>query len=502
MSVIGSRSTLAFELVPVAPSWERRYAPERVAWAGIAIWAGGQNLCCHLLPGSTELRDYFFIPLAPIVDWLVKVFPAIEFQERAPGFPTTRHLHESAESWGNAPPPDGLDEDAWLDLREQWWIKHFLRAGADGARVPNLGFVRDDEELVVSWAPPRFFGDDAPIMLSPQGEFSLPWDEGRAVLERFASDVAETLRTNNAADVYAWAREVQPLRSASPTLAEAIELLTGRQLQALEELLGVRDFGSLLAVLHLEPSSRDPASSPQCQILRDLSPSLSADVGQLLVELGNVLAGGQSSTSENWRDTRGIALDAARPARSPEEAGQLAAAEVRRVLGLHSEPLANLHDILAQLGLSYCHTSADGKHDAMVVAVRDGGPPVARTLRTRRTETPWGQRFEACRALGHVLLDPVRAGVIGAASGPFAGATRRRRSGAFAAELLLPESAIAKASASRLDGAAEDDVFLGLLNEYGIGARAAAYQLWNRGWLSSPVVRDELIDRFVSSGSG
>jgi len=124
------------------------------------------------------------------------------------------------------------------------------------------------------------------------------------------------------------------------------------------------------------------------------------------------------------------------------------------------------------------------------------------TLETVRTSRPWGQRFEAARALGHVLLDPVRAGAIGAASGPFAQETRRRRSGAFAAELLLPESALAAANAGELDGAARGSSFADLLERYGVGARAAAYQLWNRGWLSSPDLRDDLIDRFAHVGWG
>src|SRR2546429_959906 len=155
MAVIGRTSTLAIELVPVTPSWELRYEPERAAWAGTAIWAGGENLCRHVLPGSSEVSDYFFIPLAPLVDWLCQAFAAIAFEERAPVFATTRNLHESVERWGNAPPPSELDEDEWLDAREQWWERHFLRAGADGARVPNLAFVRDDEQLVLTWAPPR-----------------------------------------------------------------------------------------------------------------------------------------------------------------------------------------------------------------------------------------------------------------------------------------------------------------------------------------------------------
>jgi len=77
MSLIGNRNTLAFELTPVTPTWERRYAPERAAWAGFAMWAGGRNLCSHVHPGSNELSESMFVPRGPVVDWLVSSFPAI-----------------------------------------------------------------------------------------------------------------------------------------------------------------------------------------------------------------------------------------------------------------------------------------------------------------------------------------------------------------------------------------------------------------------------------------
>ncbi len=501
MTLIGNKLRLAFELVPVAPSWERRYAPERAAWAGTAIWAGGKNLCRHAVPGSSEIQDFFFIPLAPIVDWLLNAFPAIEFEERAPVFLTTRELHENARRWGITAPRHGFDEDGWMDARERWWSRHFLRAGADGARVPNLALVRDDEELVVAWAEPRFFGEDAPIMLSPEGKFSLPWPEGQSVLARFSSYVAESLRQRDAAATFPWASAQHPLRSAAATLPQAIEFFTGRQVTVLAELFDTQGFLGLLRALNLEESSSDPAASPQCQILRDLSPDLSGEIGKLVIEVGNAATRERPEALSTWRDARAIAFEAARPAGSPWEAGQLAALEVRQALDLDSQPIDDVPATLERLGLSYGHESIESQHDRMMVAFRDGGSPVARTLETMRTGTKWGQRFEACRALGHTLLDPIRAGTIGAASGPFAEATRRMRSGAFAAELLLPETAIAEASSRRLDGAAKDDVFEGMLERYGVGARTAANQLLNRGWLSSTVLRDELTDRFGSTSS-
>jgi hypothetical protein len=496
VSLIGNTNSLAFDLVPVAPYWDVRYGPERAAWAGMALWAGGENLCEHIVPGSSEVRDRFYIPMAPLVNWLVRSFSAIEFEERAASFPTTRRLHESAARWRAAKPPAGMDEDQWLDAREEWWAGHFLASGSEGARVPNVAFARDDEQLVITWRPPRFAGKDPPRMAVPEGDVAVPWPLGRSVLEELAARVAAWLREGQAGDVYVWASQESPLSGHRAGLAESLALFTGRTPEMLQRLLGVDRADALLASVGLAGGD-DPAASPQCQVLRDLSPAAEPDVGAVLQQVGRSARREDVDALRRWRQMRTVAMDAAGPASTPIAAGQLAAIELRRALGLDGRPVTDLELALGECGLTYSHEQVPGRQDRMMVALHEGGSPVAVTLETVRTSRRWGQRFEAARALGHVLLDPVRAGAIGAASGPFAQDTRRRRSGAFAAEFLLPESALAAASHGKLDGAAEEGAFEDLLRAYGIGARAAAYQLWNRGWLSSPDLRDDLIDRFA-----
>ena len=71
----------------------------------------------------------------------------------------------------------------------------------------------------------------------------------------------------------------------------------------------------------------------------------------------------------------------------------------------------------------------------------------------------------------------------------------RRRSGAFAAELLLPSEALFE-DAGHLDSAAHQATFQRIMERYRVGARTAAFQLRNHGLLSSSQVRDDLIDRF------
>ena len=101
--------------------------------------------------------------------------------------------------------------------------------------------------------------------------------------------------------------------------------------------------------------------------------------------------------------------------------------------------------------------------------------------------------------LGHLLVDSRRGDALGAASTTFAQPWARRCSGAFAAEFLLPSEHLFDRFGA-LDSAADRDVFLSLLDEYGVGARTAAFQLWNHGLLSDPHVRDDLIDDFSNVG--
>jgi hypothetical protein len=107
--------------------------------------------------------------------------------------------------------------------------------------------------------------------------------------------------------------------------------------------------------------------------------------------------------------------------------------------------------------------------------------------------------FEEARALGHALLDPLRGEVLGAAATRWTQSVRRRRSGAFAAELLLPESALVEASGGHLDGVCEDQTFTKLIERYGVGATTAAWQLYNHK-LVSPQARDEIIERHAGYG--
>ena len=86
-------------------------------------------------------------------------------------------------------------------------------------------------------------------------------------------------------------------------------------------------------------------------------------------------------------------------------------------------------------------------------------------------------------------------GALGAASSRVACGPRRRRSGAFAAELLLPSASLA-ALAQRGQSPGDPGEFKHLMHAFGVGATTAAYHLWNQGYLGSEEERDWLVDEY------
>lgn len=495
--LIGNRERFAFELSPVSPSWEPRYEPEAAGWAGLAIWAGGKNLCTHVRAEEEALRTALFVPLGPIADWFVRAYPGIAFEERPPWLETkTRRLHEVVRKWGESPPPVGLDEESWLDDREAFWSRHFLLAGADGACLPNLCLLREDDEVALTWREPLFRSGTRMTFLHAEGSIRVAWPDVHAVLGRFVDEVAKAFEQRKLAP-YPWIAAPGRRLQFAARGAEVIALYCARPLRQVAELLEVQP-EAVTSVLG-DDVVDDPAVNPLCQVFRDLPPYPSAGVGTEARVTLDASAATSSSALASWTEARVLALDAARAAEAAEQAGQLAAWAVRRALALDGQPIDCTQDVLDRLGLTARTSHIETSHEHMLVVAARRRAPAVTILQTIQTRKRWGQRFEQARALGHALLDPLRGEVLGAAATLWTQSVRRRRSGAFAAELLLPESALVEASGGHLDGVCADETFTNLVARYGVGATTAAWQLYNHK-LVSPQVCRELIERYAAYG--
>lgn len=496
--IVGDKSVFAWELRPVSPHWETRYLPERAAWVALSIWVNDENLCRYIDPRTRQALDELYVPLAPVADWLVKAYGALANEERPSLLPPSRSLHDLLQRWGNLPPPPGIDTENWLDEREAWWGRHFLAAGADGIQLPGLALARDDEQLIIDWAHPRFASKWAPQFLSRQGRAAVPWNDGRLVFTRVVATVADYLRNANVASAYSWAERVDPIGEARMGVEEALLLFTGRTREELLALTEARDTDMLLSRLGLSREAFDPAASPVTQALRDLAPHLPAEFSSVLGQLDEQTkpANGLAAITE----ARSRARDAMGAAVSPQSAGQLAAAEIRGFLGMSQQPIEDLEGVLRRFEITIVDSAVARREDRMLTGMRRGASAVAIMLSTPRTKTTWGRRFEMGRALGHLVADAFRGDAVGAASGRFSTEGKRRRAGAFSAELLLPAEAIMEATGGKLDAGAEPHVFEQLMSRYGVGARTAAHQLFNRGLLSTSSVRDELIELYAHAG--
>jgi len=264
-----------------------------------------------------------------------------------------------------------------------------------------------------------------------------------------------------------------------------------------EHFLGVSSDEELRAKLGLAPEA-SPEESAALQALRDLE--LEERVVEIAIEC-------DLSTREpregRFRERRLRALEAA-PTASPEAQGQAAARLLRQDLGLDGQPLQQLEELLASFDIQVeDRCTIVNEHDHTVAgAHRDGSGKVV-VLGSPQTERPWSRRMEVCRSAGHLLLDAAPAQLaIGAGSSTRAIGPRRRRSGAFAAELLLPHSAIWERSGGVLDAVVKPEIFQGLMNDYAVGATTAAWQCYNAGLLSSPAVVEELISTYGSRPAG
>lgn len=490
----GNRNTFAIELQPLAPRWERSYLPERSAWSALSIWVAGENLCRHVVEGEDQVQSAVNVPVAPLADWIARSWPFIEFEERPPVFPPDLSPAETLRRWGETPAPVDFDPDQWIDQRESWWARHFASAAADGAFIPNVGLVRSADWLSVEWLPTRAVGVRKIEFLSRSGRTLVPWSDAEEAMASFVAFAARWLRDENLSDLYEWVRRDDPLRDASGSFETALAAYTGRSLAELSRIAGATSPGGLRTGLGLREGATDPAGSAATQALRDLPPRLAPGLDEQLraMERETRVPGGFEP------QLRAAARDAAASMSSPEEAGYAAAAELRQQLAIGGQPIGDLERFLSEVSIRVHPSPVRCERERMIVGARREGSAVAVLNVTPRTSVAWGKRFELARGLGYLLLAPYRDGAIGGASSPYSQPWLRRCSGAFAAEFLLPTSAISEMNHSGLDRGAEPTEFEALMERFGVGGRTAAFQLWNHGFLSSTQVRDELIDRFAS----
>jgi len=402
------------------------------------------------------------------------------------------------QSWKSAAPAVSFDEDSWDDRRFEWSERHFILAGADGSWLPNLALVRSDDNLWISAAPASFASAEAPSFLVQTGIVAVPWQAAEDALAEFVDYVGQSLREAGLSESFPWSRESGALaRELEIGLLDLLALELDLPAVKVESLFGVSSESDLLRKLSL-PVGATQKDSVSVQAIRDLA--LEQGVVEMVVECDQAT---REQRNGRFRRMRLRAIEAAAGAR-PEAEGYQAAGLLRRDLGLGGVPLRDPEsflrdrfdievDELPDLRSTHNHAVAGGHLD---------GFGKVRLFRSPQIQKPWARNMEIFRGVGHLLLDGgAGSPAVGAGSSNLAIGPRRRRSGAFAAEMLLPQAAIRERSGGVLDAAAEPEVFESLMADYGVGAQTAAWQCWNASLLSSKEVVDDLIGVY-GAGNG
>lgn len=476
----GRQSMLAIELEPRDPTWDRSSIADIGPWAKLTVFLKDKCITSFVEGDAQRYETGINVPLAPIADWLVTNIRAITFEETARRNRYGVNLHAALASWRTRVDLDRAD-DAERELSEQyhWYSRHFLLANGEGLLLPDLALVRSDEYLWVSWARPQFAGPLVLEFMEHSGLEHVPWADAFAVLDEFVSYVARELCSRNLTQ-YEWAKQETPLRTAAQCSAEEFIAYFAENGTGILESLGIK-------------RDSNPDTSIALQVVRDLD--LSAIRRERAFDVVSEMdrhRGAQQRTLDELRE--GVAM--AKNAGTVEAAGRDAARWLRHEHALNGSALKD--DVLLGIASSIASirevdVRTRGNDSAIGAEAGKQGSMVL--FMHERTRKLWAKRMEVARAIGHLLLDSYSVGkVMGAASSRVAHSPRRRRSGAFAAELLMPIDGVLKVAADR--DAGDPDVFHELMEYFGVGARTAAYHLWNSQLLRSPYDRDYLIERY------
>lgn len=462
--IFGDRQQLAIEVDHFEAPWTAIDPHEEAVWGAVTIWVAGQNLSEHRRHGTDRVRDDLHMPLLPLARWAMRAQAALRYEERSP-LGAGSSPHEDLERWSDGwLPPTGVAEADWLDRRDAWWNSHFTGVATPNVVAPSVGIVRNDDRALISWRTPTLPRADRTFARSDGSEV-VSWPVVLAALEEFI------------AAVRAWAPPDAALTEDVRDDFSPLEYYTGLQEHEID------GFGFRAEALS------DPAADPLAQVVRDLTHRTATGPARESIVNGVRLA--DEPGGHGWWDLRQHLLPS--HGASFETDGCEGARATRGILGLDGQPIDDVAALLRSLDIDVVSESPPADADRMVVAGTVDGRAVTMILRNARTAKRWSERFELARAFGHLLLDQVRGEAIGAASGPHSVASRRRRAGAFAAEILLPTTALEEASDGVLDGIVEEERFPNLLERFGVGATTAAYQLWNQGFLSSTEIREDLV---------
>lgn len=426
---------------------------EAESWGSFQIWVAGINLCAHSEQGEIVESVHWY--MLPLLEWLVDNWDPLLHEERTP-VPETASAVTAALRWR----PD--HDDGWY----QWWKRHNLLSPRSGGLFPNLFIRRWRDRVEFSW-------NNESIPGAPDG-FAFLASNGirRVEVERVAVPLAEVIgaalselssRQENAARFREVTKRFKTLSSGTLAVQRA-------RLGWLAGLGGPsRRFKDAWNKLHTELERRRPkiaaivggmpehdprftGGTPHAAILfGSLSPTLR---DQDIVGLSEVLIKSYSRSRRPIKNpldafAKSVQVDESLP---PWEQGELLADDVLSRFNHHDKVPVDVGRMLRRLGIECNEIVLSDTHIRAISLLGPHHNPSIFTNDAYKDGTyPWILRFSMAHELAHLLVDRDRGQSVSVASGPWAPLGIEQRANAFAAALLIPESAVNTIVSTRLN---------------------------------------------------
>ena len=452
------------------------------SWGRVCLWVRDRCLTRCVISESTVHDGVTWYTL-PFVSWLRRSAVALVNEEPLPAPVRREEIHTAAEWFDESEEPSltllADEEDTYYEERSDWWQRHAVRAGFEGAVVPNLFLRRLGDDVEVSWdnqSRPSTRPDLA--YLEPAGSERVPASDAAAVIQDAAEGVARELSLRLGGELPAIGAPARPG-------ADGWRWLVPRATADVIE--SAACFASLLAKLE-----RHSESAPGLLVAHTLETLLLRDVvGRQASSLEQLLGVLDEPTGGTW----GATLEAQRrpcppPFRRPWLAGYDAARDFREAVGWGEAPAPRLDAWLGAEGVGLSEHRLIPFVDGMALVTGGGTHPAAHVNPAGRRQTSWSRQMMLATALGHLLLDAPRDRDFAVVQTPWTHWPSAARARAFGAMLLMPEDAIRR----RLRGRSQIDreTVGSLMKEFQTGRTATTWHLQNLGLLS-PDERLELV---------
>lgn len=453
-----------------AGSFELRFDPQaddphpvgdeahRSTWGDLRIRVNGRLLTRFERGGETFDAVRWYV--GPLARWLRDNLLPV-FHESLP--PRLIDDVESAAAWFAAsdrtPNLTEKEEEAWFEDRRDWWGRHAIRAGADGAVLPNLLLRRVGPYLECSWDNVRFPAPRKDLfLLDREGVEFVPVEEAARGVRLFLDRVLRSEASSSDTDWIRWA------------IPHHVREGLGEDVGLIRRQCAHPDYPFL---------DRPDA---KLQVLAAVPPGVSESTIRKIADLISDQPGARTGSAlQDLREPSALTVV------EPWDQGYRVALSTRRRLRLGDGPIGDLPALLRErLGLRTCRLDIE-PHVEGLRSWRAGGPMlIATNLHARLGRGS----FAVAREFAHLVLDQDVDAAIGGVSSAWESWALSARAKAFAAMLLMPETALR----DRGDLAALDPAGLSALSsEFGITPRTAAWHLKNLQFISE-TKRVELLE--------